>query len=165
MRFVLAFVLLAACELQPAPKKQPAPPAEVTPTAPVPAPPPSAPADAGVAVADAAGVTIEASEACVTVGAHVADVFVQSATDPAQRAVYEQERTKMVKATAEACTKQRWSDAAQKCYVAATTPALIKACENKFPPAPPAGAGSAAGSGANEVRAAPGRRTGAGSGR
>jgi hypothetical protein len=74
-------------------------------------------------------------------------VFIDTAKDPAQAAVYEQERMQMTRATAEACEKQGWSEAAQKCYLASKTPAAIKACENKFPPPPPAkgsGAGSAA---------------------
>ena len=37
-------------------------------------------------------------------------------------------------------TNDSWSDGAQKCYLAAKTPAVIKDCENKFPPAPPPGA-------------------------
>jgi len=137
MRIAL-LLLIAACEIQPAPKKQPAPVIEnagsAQPAAPVPAPPPPPPAAA--AVSDAGPVAIEASQPCIAVAAHVAEVFIQSATDPAQKAVYEQEREKMIRATSVACTTQAWPDAAQTCYLAAKTPAEIKACETKFPPQP-----------------------------
>src|SRR4051812_19013015 len=117
MRAVVLVVLsiVAACEIQPAPKKQPAP-------VQAPTPPPQAPTlpvvgDAGVS--DAASIDIEGTKECITLAAHLADVFVQSATDPAQHAIYEQEPMRSVKAMADACTKQHWTDAAQKCYAAA----------------------------------------------
>ncbi|HSD89239.1 MAG TPA: hypothetical protein VLB44_17040 [Kofleriaceae bacterium] len=135
MRIAL-LLLLAACEIQPAPKKQPAPVIENAGSA-QPAPPPAPPpAAAEAAIADAGPRAPEASEPCIAVAAHVAEVFIQSATDPAQKAVYEQEREKMIRATSEACTKQAWPDDAQKCYLVTKTPAEIKACETKFPPQP-----------------------------
>jgi hypothetical protein len=144
MRHVVALIMLAACELQPAPKKKPVPVEAANP----PPPPqpqtmqPPAPLDGGMQVQP-----IQASAPCINVAAHVVQVFIDTAKDPAQAAVYEQERLKMTRATAEACERQAWSEAAQKCYLASKNPAAIKACENKFPPVPPAkgsGAGSAA---------------------
>jgi hypothetical protein len=137
---------LAACEIQPAPKKQPVPVEVPSPPPPqlpqVPQPPPVV-ADAGTGEPP----PIAASKECIDVAAHVVQVFISTAQDPAQGAVYEQERMKMTRATAEACDKQGWSPAAMKCYLAAKNPVTIKACENKFPPPPPQpkpGAGSAA---------------------
>ena len=68
---VAASMFAAACELQPAPKKQPVP-VEVVPPPPAqpPTPPPSID-DAGVP-ADASGPPpIQANEACIKVAAHV----------------------------------------------------------------------------------------------
>jgi hypothetical protein len=156
----LCLVLLAACELQPPPKQQAAPPAPVP--AQQPAPPPAAPppviegsaAGAGSAGAGSgsAAPKIEISAPCLEVGAKIAQVFIDSATDTAHRTVLEQERANMTRKTGEACTTQSWSDQARACYLGTKTPADIKACETKFTPppgAPPAGATppAAAGSG------------------
>lgn len=126
-------LLLAACDIQPAPKRQPPPaptPAPQQPEPPkfvAPSPPPSLPEQP----------KIETTRECIEVGKYVAEVFVASVTDPAQKSVFEQERTKIVKATAEACTTQAWSADARGCYLAAKEPADIKACESRFPaPAP-----------------------------
>jgi hypothetical protein len=132
----LAFVLLAACELQPAPKKQPEPPpaAQAPPEAQKPVEPPP-PAVAPGVPADAAP-KIEISAVCLEVAAKVAQVFIDSAADPAQKSIYEQERANMTRKTGEACTTQGWSEEARKCYLATKTPAEIKACELKFPGRP-----------------------------
>ena len=163
-RAVVLVLALAACELQPAPKKQAAP-VEVTPPQPPPAQPPQPPpsvADAGVAADAPAPPMIQASEACIKVAAHVVQVFIDTAKDPAQAAVYEQERMKMTKATAEACDRQAWGADAMKCYLLAKDPPTIKACENKFPPVEPK-MGSAAGSAALPPPPPPNAGSGAGS--
>jgi hypothetical protein len=145
---VVLFALLAACELQPAPKQQAAPPA--------PTPPPpviEAPADAGVA--NDAPAAPRWTEQCRAVGIHIAAVIINSATDPGAKSIYEQDREKMVRSTAETCTAQGWSDAAATCYLKSGNAADLKACEKKFTPPrprprptePQTGEGSAAGSG------------------
>lgn len=142
MRIALVALLLAACELQPAPKQQPAPVIEAT--------PPPAPADAAVAAdaapaVDAGPTPIQASQACITLAAHLVDVVVASAPDQAAKAQYESERMTMTRSLAESCTKDAWPADAQKCYLATKTVAQVKACEKRFPPKPPApAAGSAA---------------------
>jgi len=127
---------LAACQLEPAPKKKAEPVQQAAPSAPkapqLPQPDPTA--DAATPPTPQ---VIQASAPCINVAAHVVQVFIDTAKDPAQAAVYEQERMQMTKATAEACERQQWSETAQACYNAAKDPAAIKACENKFPPAPP----------------------------
>ena len=126
------FVLLAACEIQPAPKQAPPPPPPQEQAAkPV---EPGMPADAA---APDAPEKIEITPACLTVAAKVAQVFIDSATDPAQKSIYEQERANMVRKTGEACSVQAWSENAHNCYLASKSPADIKACETKFPGRPP----------------------------
>ena len=147
MRRAVVLFVLAACEIQPAPKKQPVPVEVQTP------PPPPQPKIVQPTTDDAgppAPPPIQASEDCIKVASHVVQVFIDTAKDQAQAAVYEQERMQMTRATAEACDKQAWSAAAQKCYLAAKDPPTIKACENKFPPAPPQTRGSGSGAGSSE---------------
>ena len=144
MRLAVVLLALAACQLEPPPKKKAEPAQTAAPSAPKAPqlPQPEATADAPVPPTPQ---IIQASAPCINVAAHVVQVFIDTAKDPAQAAVYEQERMQMTKATAEACERQQWSDAAQACYNAAKDPPSIKACENKFPPSPPpSAAGSAA---------------------
>ena len=143
MRIAFVALLLAACELQPAPKNKPP---VVTETAPPPPPPADAAIAADATVVDAGPMAIEASPDCLKVAAHLVDVVVATATDPAQKSVYEGERMQMTRGMAEACTKTPWSPAAIKCYGATKTTAAIKACEKKFPPTPPPPPPPAAGS-------------------
>jgi len=126
MRIVLVSLLVTACELQPAPRQSPSPTASVAESA------KPAPAYAGPALhvpADAGPV----SNDCENIGVHVAQVLIDSAKDASLRANYEQARTKVVLATAEACTSQKWSDEARGCYVDAKVEADVRACEKKFP--------------------------------
>ena len=137
----LALIVLAACELQPAPKKQAAPPP----------PPPSAQveaakpvevvADAGAAV-NAAGsgsaAKIEITAPCMEVAAKLAQVFIDVQTDPGAKSNAEQARGDMIRKMGEACTVQPWSTEARACFLAAKTEPDIRACEQKFPaPRPP----------------------------
>jgi hypothetical protein len=125
----LLFVMLAACELQPAPARQEAPPAPAQPT---PAPAPAAPGDAAVAPAGDGGP--QWSDGCKNVGMHIADVIITTTPDVAQRTIFEQDREKMVRAMAEVCTTKQWSDLAQQCYMASHSQPDLKACEKKYTP-------------------------------
>lgn len=127
--------LLAACELQPPPKQAPAPRTPPQAAQPVPPPPPPTAVQAGSGSGSAA--LMEVTDQCVAIGAHIARVIVESTTDPAMRSIYEQERTKMIRSTAEVCTTQKWSPEASACYLATKTAAEIKACEQKFAPPRP----------------------------
>ncbi len=168
MKRLAVLVLLAACELQPAPKQQPTSAAPVVPPAPPAerAPePPRAPADAGVAPADAGEPALAISGPCMEVATHLAQVFIDKARDPALKLRLEQEHANMTRKMGAACTTQAWSDAARACYLAATQETAIRACEKKFTPKPPPrtpprpapAAGSAATPGAaNDMRREPG---------
>lgn len=133
--------LLAACELQPAPKQQvePPPPPAAQPEQAQPTPPAPPPADAGVA-ADAGGtMQVEISAPCMEVAAKLAQVFIDAQKDPAQKSIAEQARADMTRKMGVACTVQGWPDEARKCYLRAKSEPDIRACEKKFPaPAQPA---------------------------
>lgn len=126
MRKLMAVLLVAACELKPPPEQEaapPPPPAE----APTPA---EAPPDGAGSAAPRANISPE----CLQVGTKIAQVFIDSATDPAQRINYERERANMTRKTGEACTQQGWSEEARTCYLQTKTPAEIKECEMKYTP-------------------------------
>jgi len=116
----VAFVMLAACELVPAPKQQPAP---VVPLAAEPAP------------ADATELVPPTAQTCEEIGKHVAAVMIAAAKDPAVLSILEQERDATAKKTAENCTAQKWTKAKLECYAQARAPADVKACDQRFPSA------------------------------
>jgi hypothetical protein len=131
----LLFLLFAACEFVPAPPPAPAPVAH----APADAAPDSAVgatvADAGEAAKpDAAAIVV--TDECVRTSTHIADVLIAGAADPSLKSSYEAARDRIVRATAEACTTQAWSDAEQRCFAQAKVEADLRACEKKFPPPP-----------------------------
>jgi hypothetical protein len=145
---VVLIAIASGCDLQPPPKK--APPA-ATPAATPPVATPNVPAvvpvDAGVAVAvgdapaapkapvDAMGVT----DRCVTLGSHVAAVLLSEASDPSKKAALIQDRAKIVRRTAESCTRDAWNEALIGCYLGAKTQVALQACR-KPEPTPAAGA-------------------------
>lgn len=144
VRFLVVLIAIAgACDLQPPPKKAP-PAATPTPAAPsaVPTPEPALPpADAGVALAvgDAAPVppdAMEVTDRCVQLGSHVAEVLISEAEDPSKKSVLVQDRAKIVRRTAESCTRDAWSAQLISCYLAAKTQATLQACRKPDPPAP-----------------------------
>jgi len=146
VRFLVVLLAIAgACDLQPPPKKAP-PAVTPTPTAPsaVPTPEPALPpADAGVAVAvavgDAAPVppdAMEVTDRCVDLGSHVAEVLISEAEDPSKKSVLVQDRAKIVRRTAESCTRDAWSAQLISCYMAAKTQATLQACRKPDPPTP-----------------------------
>ncbi len=119
---------VAACELQPAPKTQPpvvtagsadAPAAAAAAAAPAPPVPPAPSVDAGVA-----GPTDE----CLQISDHIAEVLIREATDPAQKAGLVQDRTKIVRRSAEGCTRDAWPAAAKTCFLTANTVAALQEC-------------------------------------
>jgi hypothetical protein len=127
VRSCLVFLVLAACELTPAPKPAPPEPTpEVAPPAPAPKP---VVADAGVPDA------LVFSDACITLGSHVADLKV-AAAPPAERPALEQQRVAIVRNVAESCTLESWNDAFRNCLIATKKQAELAVCEKKFRPAP-----------------------------
>ncbi len=138
---VVLLALAAACDLQPPPKQ--APPA---PTTPAPAVAPSEPAlpalDAGVAapVGDAAPTppdAMEVSDRCVRLGSHVAEVMINEAEDPSKKSVLVQDRARIVRRTAEGCTRDAWNEKLISCYMAAKTQATLQACRKPDVRPPP----------------------------
>jgi len=131
----LALLVIAGCEFVPAPPPAPAP---IAPASRVPqdAPPDTAVAATGTAVPSDAAPAIAVTDECVRTSTHIADVLIAGAPDPSLKASYEAARDRIVRATAEACTTQGWSDAEQRCFAQAKVEADLRACEKKFPPPP-----------------------------
>jgi hypothetical protein len=142
----LVLLMSAACELtpRPAPTREPPPAGSangsaagaaagaaggsaVAPPAAPPAPPPAPPAP----------VHPEVTEACLTTAVHVVELLIAGEPTPEARAGREQQRTVLVRRTAEVCSENHWSEAARGCVVAATKLADVSACERTFL-APPA---------------------------
>lgn len=138
MRALLASCLLlstlGACELEPPPPKKapsaaptPLPVAKPEPVAAAPAPPPGPPT-----LADGAGSGSAAlppvSQPCLDVSGHIADTLIAEAADPAQKAAMEQEKTKIIRRSAEACTRDAWKPPVMKCFIDAKTTAEMQSC-------------------------------------
>lgn len=169
MKKLFALCLLAACELQPAPKPMPAPAGSAAPAPAVPGSPAAGsavvigsagsavavqapPADAGVVVvADAARpiptpVTqpaVQVTAECEKAAVKFAELFIAGAP-ASQRGIYEQDRANTVRRTEVACTQQRWTAPALACIDQSKTDHDARACLEKFPPpgATPPGVGS-----------------------
>lgn len=115
---------VAACELQPAPPKKAAVVAAGS-AAPAPAVVPALPAPAAPSVdAGVAGPTDE----CLQISDHIAEVLIREAQDPAQKAGLVQDRTKIVRRSAEGCTRDAWPAAAKTCFLTANTVAALQTC-------------------------------------
>jgi hypothetical protein len=147
-------LVLGACDLKPAPKKQPQPAVATTATAPAPgaaapapplppaAPPPGAPTP-GQAPASPAVVTpavpagdLELAQGCMQVAVRVANLIVSTAPDAVLKAQYEQERANMVRAVAEGCTRSKWEPDLRQCFLAASTREQLDACNARAPGSP-----------------------------
>lgn len=151
MKKLLMLCLLAACELQPAPKQ--APPAPVGSAAGSAAPVAVAPpADAGV-VANAVDAAVrvipppppavQPTADCQKAAVRYTDLFIEAAP-AAQKGIFEQDRTNTVRRTEIACTQQGWTNTALACIDQAKTDRDARACLVKFPApgATPPGVGS-----------------------
>jgi hypothetical protein len=67
------------------------------------------------------------------VAVRVANLVVASATDALLRAQYEQARSDTVRATAEACVKNRWDADLRRCFLTASTQPELDACKARAP--------------------------------
>jgi len=123
-------IVAGACDFQPPPPKPPAAP-----------PPPAAAADAQLEeVARPKPDAGDVSQPCLDAATHFAEVLIAATTDQTQRAALEQDRARLVRKTAEACTS-KWSDGARACYAAAHDLKDLEGCGKLVAPA---NAGSAA---------------------
>ena len=128
---VVMILAIAACDFEPLPKPAPAPPPAAVGSG-------SAPAAVGSGSGSGSAL-MPVTDPCLDAAAHFADALIKNANDEPQKHLYEQLRAQTVRRTAEACTAQRWSDAAIRCYGEATTTDQINACQ-KLLPTPPAAA-------------------------
>jgi hypothetical protein len=78
---------------------------------------------------------MEVSDRCVRVGQHIAEVLTQETTDPSQKAVYVQERARIVRRTAESCTRDAWTGKEIDCILAGKTQAALQSCRQPAAPA------------------------------
>jgi hypothetical protein len=123
MRYLL-LLAVAACDLKPAPREK------------TPVPAPQVAADAAALpqdpFADASlhppDVLMEVTQPCMDVGVRIADVMISTTIDPSQRAALEQDRVKLVRRTAETCTRDAWPDAARQCFLRATSQVQLQEC-------------------------------------
>lgn len=129
MRSCLTLLLvLGACDLKPPPKQPPATADAIEDAgAGAMATPPEPAGDAGGPRAPADAM-IEVTQPCLAVAVKIADVLIASMTDPAQKAALEQDRTKLVRRTAEGCTRDAWSEPARACFLKATTREQLQLC-------------------------------------
>lgn len=97
----LLLVLVAACDLRPAPSAKQAEPAQVS-------------------------ATPEVMATCLDAATNFANVLIAGA-DQTQRASLEQDRARLVKRTEEACAA-KWSDSARACYASAKDVKALEAC-------------------------------------
>ena len=140
MRSLLLFLtVLAACEHEPPPKK--APPATPTPPPagdptqgqpPPPNTPPNTPPPPQNAIQIPTDAAIDAlppvTQDCVDVAAHIAETMIAESKDPQQKAFIEQEKTKIIRRSAEACTRDNWKPAVLACFLKATTTEQMQIC-------------------------------------
>ena len=129
-------VLVAACDLRPAPKPVQHRDAAV----PIDAAQPLAP----VAIDAALDAPVEAelddggpepSADCVATAQQIASVVI-AGSDPGVRGHYEQGRANMIRVMAAACTTQGWNADKQQCFRSAKLEPDIRACEAMYPKPP-----------------------------
>jgi len=134
MKLVCALVVLAACDLQPAPKQAPPPPAPARGSAVIEASPSTAAGSGSAALPrPAPAPAIQPTAECEQAGIKYAELLVNSA-EPSQKPTLERERADIVRGTEEACTTQHWSAPAIACMAQAKTDNDARACLDKFPP-------------------------------
>lgn len=139
--------VLAACEHEPPPKKAPpAPPAAppagdptkaqpTPPPPPTPTPPPPPPPNANQPPADAAiDAPAPVSQDCVDVASHIAETMIKESKDPQQKAFIEQEKTKIIRRSAEACTRDNWKPEILACFKKSTTTEQMQVCAKDLAP-------------------------------
>ena len=157
----LVFVsLLAACELQPAPKQAPAAGSAVVEAA------PTGSAAVGVPVGGSAAPpmphplpppphAVQPTAECQQAAIKVAELLINDA-EPSQKPTIERERTDIVRNTEIACTTMGWTPSALACIAQSKTNNDAHACLEKFPPpAVAAAAGSAAAGSGSAVAPVP----------
>lgn len=134
---LLLLTFAASCDFKPPPKK--APPAPAVKADPTPAPDAAVampPAGSAAPVAQGSGsagsgsgsAKLEPRADCVEVSQKMAGALIDSMTDVAQKAAFEQDRVKIVRRAADTCTKDNWAPAVIACLRAASTMPDMQNC-------------------------------------
>lgn len=108
----------------PAAAPPPAAPPPAAPTAPPPGPPTPPPAGAG----SGSDALPPVSQPCLDVSGHIAQTLIGEAADPAQKAAMEQEKEKIIRRSAEACTRDNWKPEVRKCFLDAKNTEQMQIC-------------------------------------
>ena len=111
----LLFAIAAACDFAPPPKP----------------PPPDKPAEPkpAVVVQPDAAVVDDVTPDCLDTATHMIDVTNAAIPDDSERGAQERNRARLVRKTAEECSKKKWSRQVQDCYTAATTTEAMRGCD------------------------------------
>jgi hypothetical protein len=150
VRIAIALCLLAACELEPAPKGHGSgmpPPAPAAPVAPVAPPAPARPpAPAPAPTPNAANVNnphnvpiAGAQDPCTDAAVRYTEIGLAEAKDPQMKQVLEIERARTVQRISQGCRDQVWSPEIIACYKAAKTTQDLGVCTKKLTPPAPTG--------------------------
>jgi hypothetical protein len=65
------------------------------------------------------------------VGIRIAEVLIATTADPGLKASYEQDRTNIVRSTAQSCINGKWDEALRACFMAAKTQEEVNTCKGR----------------------------------
>ncbi len=68
------------------------------------------------------------SQDCLDVAGHIAEVLISEAKDDQQKAQLEQEKTKIIRRSAEACTRDGWKPEVRTCFLKAAKTEQMQIC-------------------------------------
>ena len=133
MRNALCLILLAACELEPAPKVAPKPVAAPAPApAAVPTPPPPP------APVPAAPVQTVVEDECTKAAVRYVEVQIAEAKDAQLKTSLEMEKARTIGRIEKGCREQKWPADVIGCYKGAKTVAELGVCTKRVQPVPAA---------------------------
>jgi hypothetical protein len=119
VRTLAVLLLLTACDLQPAKRDEATGTVTAKPTpankAPTPAPPPVA------------------ATPCQKASVHITNIIIAGVTDPVMKKQQEQTRASTERRIAESCTREKWNDEKQRCFLDGKNNDDVAACFKKFP--------------------------------
>lgn len=125
MRRLCLLLILTACDLQPAKKKQDtgsSPTAVATPPTEPPAEPKAEPVK-----------PIKASQECIAVATHLSKLVIDSLIEEAARTDALEKQPASIRSVAETCARDKWSESGRACMLASKTLNDTNLCNVKPP--------------------------------